>query len=114
MGEIISSATTVNSCNLSIRTAIVTYLCKLRLGVSNRLLTCVFQLSDKRTVSRIINSARQAILKDFVPYNLEFEHITCRDVIDHHTTTIAQELTYGDSFNTAIVVIDGTYIAGVA
>ena len=69
----------------------------------------MFQLPDKRTVSRIIDSARQAILKDFVPYNLGFEHITRRDVIDHHTTTIARELMCGDNF-TAIVVIDGTYI----
>ena len=69
----------------------------------------MFQLPDKRTVSRIIDSARQAILKDFVPYNLGFEHITRRDVIDHHTTTIARELMSGDNF-TAIVVIDGTYI----
>ena len=79
------------------------------LGLSNRLLACMFQLPDKRTVSRIIDSARQAILKDFVPYNLGFEHITRRDVIDHHTTTIARELMCGDNF-TAIVVIDGTYI----
>ena len=46
------------------------YLCKLRLGVSNRLLTSMFQLPDKRIVSRIINSARQAILKTFIPNNL--------------------------------------------
>ena len=104
------SSTMRNSCNRSIRTAIGIYLCKRRLGVSNRLLACMFQLPDKRTVSRIIDSARQAILKDFVPYNLGFEHITRRDVIDHYTTTIARELMCGDSFNTAIVVIDGTYI----
>ena len=108
--EIISSSTMRNSCNRSMRTAIGVYLCISRLGVSNRLLTCMFQLPDKRTVSRIIDSARQAILKDFVSYNLGFEHITHRDVIDHHTTTIARELMRGDSFNTAIVVIDGTYI----
>ena len=59
---------------------------------------------------RELSSARQAILKDFVPCNLGFEHITHRDVIDHHTTTIARELMCGDTFNTAIVVIDGTYI----
>ena len=110
LAEIISSSAMRNSCNRSIRTAIGIYLCKLRLGLSNRLLACMFQLPDKRAVSRIIDSARQAILKDFVLYNLGFEHITRRDVIDHHTTTIARELMCGDSFNTAIVVIDGTYI----
>ena len=99
-----------NSCNRSIRTAIGIYLCKIRLGVSNRLLACMFQLPDKRAVSRTIDSAPQAILKDFVPYNLRFEHTIRLDVIDHHTTTIARELMCGDRFNTAIVVIDGTNI----
>ena len=33
-----------------------------------------------------------------------------RDVIDHHTTTIARKLMCGDSFNTAIIVIEGIYI----
>ena len=108
--EIISSSGIRNSCNRSIRTAIGIYLCKLRLGLSNRLLACMFQLPNKRTVSRIIDSARQAISKDFVPSNLGFGHVTRQDVIDHHTTTIARELMCGDGSNTAIVVIDGTYI----
>ena len=110
LAQIISSSTMRNSGNLSIRTAIGIYLCKLHLGVSNRLLACMFQLPDKKRVSRIIDSARQAIIKDFVPYNLGFGQITLLDVIDHHTTTIARELMCGDSFNTAIVVIDGPYI----
>jgi hypothetical protein len=108
--EIISSSNIRNSCNRSVRSAIGIYLCKLRLGLSNRLLACMFELPDKRTVSRIIDSARQAILKNFVPYNLGFGHITRQDVIDHHTTTIARELMCGGNSNTAILVIDGTYI----
>jgi hypothetical protein len=108
--EIISSSNIRNSCNRSVRTAIGIYLCKLRLGLSNRLLASMFQLPDKRTVSRIIDSARQAILKSFVPYNLGFGHVKRQDVIDRHTTTIARELMCGGSSNTAVVVIDGTYI----
>ena len=50
----------------------------------------MFQLPDKRTVSKTINSARQAILKNFVPYNLGFKHVTRQDVIDYNTTTIAR------------------------
>ena len=42
--------------------------------------------------------------------NLGFGHITRDDVIHHHTTTIARELMCGGTSNTAIVVIDGTYI----
>jgi hypothetical protein len=108
--QIVSSSSIRNSCNRSIRTAIGIYLSKLHLGLSNRLLACMFELPDKRTVSRIIDSARQAILKSFVPFNLGFSHITRQDVINHHTTTIARELMCGGASNTAILVIDGTYI----
>jgi hypothetical protein len=108
--DIISSSSIRNSSNRSIRTAVGLYLCKLRLGLSNRFLACMFQLPDKRTVSRIIDSARQAISKSFVPNNLGFEHITRQDVIDHHTTTIARELMCGGGSETAILVFDGTYI----
>lgn len=108
--EIVSSSSIRNSTNRSIRTAIGIYLCKLRLGLSNRLLACMFQLPDKKAVSRIIHSARQAILKSFVPYNLGFGHVTRQDVIDRHTTTIARELMCEGASSTAIIVIDGTYI----
>ncbi|CAF1025014.1 unnamed protein product [Rotaria magnacalcarata] len=107
--QIISLSTIRSSCNRSIRTAVGIYLCKLRLGISNRILPCMFQIADKRTVSRIINSARQAIVKSFVPDNFGFGHVTREDVIGRHTTTIARELMCGgDSTEAAIIIIDGT------
>ncbi|CAF2923281.1 unnamed protein product, partial [Rotaria sp. Silwood2] len=109
--EIISTSGIRNSPDRSIRTAIGIYLCKLRLGLSNRLLACMFQLPENRTISKTIDSVRQAILKKFVPYNWGFGHVTCQDVIDHHKTTIARGLTCnGGGSNTTIVVIDSTYI----
>ncbi|CAF1333210.1 unnamed protein product [Rotaria sp. Silwood1] len=109
--QIISTSGIRNSSNRSIKTAIGIYLCKPRLGLSNHLLVCMFQLSDKRTNSKTIDSARQAVLNNFVPYNLGFGHVTCQDVIDHHATTISGELMCdGGGSNTAIVVIDDTYI----
>lgn len=70
----------------------------------------MFQLPDKREVSRVINSARKALVEDFVPYNLGFGHVTRQELIERHTTTIARELMCGGGDDTAIVVIDGTYI----
>ncbi|CAM4836118.1 unnamed protein product [Rotaria magnacalcarata] len=58
--QIIYSSAIRAFCNRSIRTAI----------------------ADKRTVSRIINSARYAIVKSFVSDNLGFGHVTREDVID--------------------------------
>ncbi|CAF4568929.1 unnamed protein product [Rotaria socialis] len=109
--QITSSSIIRPSCNRSIRTAVGIFLCKLRLGISNRLLACMFQIADKRTVSRIINSARQAIVKSFVPDNLGFGHVTREDVIGRHTAAIARELMCGgDSTDTTIIIIDGAYL----
>ncbi|CAF2249795.1 unnamed protein product, partial [Rotaria magnacalcarata] len=55
--------------------------------------------------------ARQAIVKSFVPDNLGFEHVTRQYVIGRDTTAIARELMCGgDSTDTAIIIIDGTYL----
>jgi hypothetical protein len=108
--EVVSTANVKNSCNRSVRTAIGLYLCKLRLGLSNSLLMIMFELPDKRVVSRIINSARQALMESFVPYNLGFNHVTRQEIIDNHTTTIARELMCDGGKDTAVVVVDGTYI----
>ena len=106
----ISESTIRNSSNRSIRTALAILLCKLRLGLSNSLLAVLFQLPDKRAVSRSLESARNALMSEFVPNNLGFNHITRRKIIHQHTSTIAQQLTCADEPDTAIVVIDGTYI----
>ena len=75
------------------------------------MLACMFEIEDKRSVSRIINSARQAIVQTLVPNNLGFGHVTCQHIIDRHTTTIARELLCGGvNTKTAILVIDGTYL----
>ncbi|CAF4022223.1 unnamed protein product [Rotaria magnacalcarata] len=56
-------------------------------------------------------SADQAIVKSFVPDNLGFGHVTPQDVIGRHTTAIARELMCGgDSTDTEIIIIDGTYL----
>ncbi|CAF4911820.1 unnamed protein product [Rotaria socialis] len=78
--------------------------------MSNTLLTVLFQLPDKRTVSRCIESARSALINEFVPKNLGFAHIGRNDIIHQHTSTLAQYLLCENEPNTAIVVIDSTYI----
>lgn len=99
-----------NSSNRSIRTTIAILLCKLRLGLSNTLLAILFQLSDKRAVSRTVKSARGALMKNFVPYYLGFNHITCHEIIEQKTSTISELLMCDDESNQAIVVADSTYI----
>ena len=105
-----SSSSARNSYQRSIRTAIGIYLCKLLLGLSNRLLSITFDLPDKRTVSRILISARQALKVSFTSSNLGFGHVTRQCIIDQHTTAISQQLICDGGKDTAMLVLDGTYI----
>ena len=93
----------------SIRVAVAFFLTKMRLGLSNKVLALIFQLEDKRSVSRIIYSVRKAMVTDFVPKYLGFHHISRQTVIDHHTTAIARELLLNTP-NQLAIVIDSTYI----
>ena len=58
----------------SVHVAIVVFLTKLRLGLSNRVLATLFHL-DNRVVSHIISQVRKALINDFVPYYLGLQHI---------------------------------------
>ena len=99
-----------NSSNRSIRTAIGILLCKLRLGLSNELLAILFELPDKRAVSRADESARNALMSEFVPSNVGFNHISRGETINQHTTNIAKQLMCENDNDTAVVVVDSTYI----
>ncbi len=96
------------SAKRSVRTTIGLLLCKLRLGLSNRVLSSLFQV-NKMTVSRAIHSATKALMDDFVPKNIGFQHIDRDTIIKNHTTTIAKEL-IGGGKDVAILVADGTYL----
>jgi hypothetical protein len=49
-------------------------------------------------------------MNEFVPNNLGFNHVTRHEVIHQHTSTIAQQLMCTNESDTAIAVIDGTYL----
>ncbi|CAF1549851.1 unnamed protein product [Didymodactylos carnosus] len=63
----------------SIRTAVACLLCKLWLDLSNTVLGLLFELPDKQAVSRVIESARKALLESFVSDHLEFSHINTEE-----------------------------------
>ena len=93
----------------SVRTCIGMLLMKLKTGMSNNVLATLFSVS-KTALRRAINSARTALARDFVPYNLGFQHVTREEIINNHTRPIAQTLFGVEGNPPAIVVIDGTYI----
>lgn len=93
----------------SLRKSTAIFLCKLKSGLSNQILSTLFRTS-KSSLRRAISAVRNAMMTCFVPYNLGFEHITREDVINDHTRHLAQTL-FGDiDKSQAILVLDGTYI----
>ncbi|XP_076085751.1 uncharacterized protein LOC143056545 [Mytilus galloprovincialis] len=92
----------------SVRTCIGIFLTKLKSGLSNKLLSTLFNLG-KDSVRRAIASARKYLSENFVPSNLGFNHISREEVITSHTRPLAQSL-FGKGMYPAIIVADGTYI----
>ena len=98
-----------NTENRSASMAIGCLLVKLRLGLSNTVLATLFCFSDKRTVGHVLESARVALMKNFVQYHLGFEHIIREAVIREHTRPLAKQL-LASGKDVAILVMDGTYL----
>lgn len=101
-----SMRTTINR---SVHTAVGCLLTKLRLGLSNNVLATLFSFSDKRIVGHILESARQSLVKNFVPGHLGFEHISRERIIRDHTRPLAKYLLTGGK-DSVVLILDGTYI----
>ncbi len=69
------------SCNRTIRTAVGIFFTKLRLALSNRVLTTLFNIDSVRITGKIVHQVRKALLKDFVPEYMGVGHISREKVI---------------------------------
>ncbi|CAF3420891.1 unnamed protein product, partial [Rotaria sp. Silwood2] len=95
--------------NRSVSMAIGCLLTKLRIGLSNDVLSTLFSFDDKRTIGHIVESARKALIENFVPSYLGFHHISRETVIKCHTRPLAKQLLTGGN-DAAILVLDSTYL----
>jgi len=98
-----------NSFNRSIRNAVGLFLAKLRLGISNKVLTTIFQFSNPKAVSRTLSTVRQAMVSEFVPRYIGFNSITRQDVINNYSSPLATRL-LSENPHALVLVIDGTYL----
>lgn len=98
-----------NSSNRSIRNAIGLFLAKLRLGVRNKVLTTMFQYSNRKAVSRTLATVRQTMVSAFVPLYVGFNNITRHDVINRYSSPLATHLLSSNP-QALVLVVDGTYI----
>jgi hypothetical protein len=97
-----------NSSLRSKRVALALFLCKLRLGLSNNILSSLFHLPDKDAVSHTFHGVRKELLKQFVSQHIGFGHISRQEIIDQHTTEIAKKLV-GSQQNQVCCVADGMF-----
>ncbi|CAF1143835.1 unnamed protein product [Adineta ricciae] len=98
-----------NSYVRSIRVGLALFLVKMRLSVSNRVLSSLFHMKNKHVASRIVHAIVEGLLKNFVPKHLGFQHIDRRTVLNCHQTLIASQL-MADRDDQGILVMDGTYL----
>ncbi|XP_048741615.2 uncharacterized protein LOC125655389 [Ostrea edulis] len=61
-------------------------------------------------IRRAVQSARKALMAEFVPRNLGFSHITREEIIQTHTRPLAQQILSNVTSAPAILVLDGTHI----
>ena len=74
------------------RCALGAFMLKLRCGLSLSKIGSIIAFYNKKGyLSRIIKSIREELMKNFVPYNIGFGHLTKQDVIDYHTRPLAND-----------------------
>ncbi|CAG2220876.1 unnamed protein product [Mytilus edulis] len=93
----------------SIRTCLAILLVKLRTGLSNTILGTLFSLKSYN-IRRAVHSARESLIKNFVPSFLGFNHMSHSVFAQSHTTPTAKTLFTGNNEDTAVLILDGTYI----
>ncbi|EZA54546.1 hypothetical protein X777_05526, partial [Ooceraea biroi] len=89
---------------------LLTFLCKLRQGLSDEFLKVIFNYSSRQAVSLAIGTVRKSLMQRFVPSNIGFQAITRENYIARHVTEFSNAL-YNPEPNVprAIAYIDGTY-----
>jgi hypothetical protein len=90
--SIIPTSVIYNTVLRSARQAIACLLTKLRLGLSHETLAILFSLPNPKAVTRVLESARLALMRYFVPNNLGFQHISRDEVIRERTRPLAKAL----------------------
>ena len=94
----------------SVRQSVGILFTKLRTGLSSSTLKTIFNINTSLGVCKIIRKARKALVAQFVPKFLGFNHISRDSVVNNHTTIFARELLASGNTDTAILILDGTYI----
>ena len=88
--------------------ALAIFLAKIRLELSNRVLACLYRLTSKRSVSHICHQVQVALMQDFVPNHVGFQHVSREAILAQHQTVVATELLTNGP-DQIVLIADGTY-----
>lgn len=89
---------------------LLTFLCKLRQGLSDDFLKVIFNYPSRQSTSLAMATVRKSLAQRFVQENIGFDAITRAMFIDRHVPPFANHLYNNEPDNAkAIVYIDGTY-----
>ena len=105
----LSDSNIKHSFNRSLRNAVGLSLTKLRLRISNKILTNISQLSNHKAIARTLTAVGQAMVINFVLYYAVFSHISRETVIKEYSSSLATQL-LTEQTNTAVLVIDGIHL----
>ena len=92
----------------SVREASAIFLAKVRLGFSNQVLACLFRLTSKQSVSHICHQVRVALMQDFVPNHVGFQHVPRETILAQHQAAVTTELLTNGP-DEIVLIADGTY-----
>lgn len=93
------------------RIDLLTFLCKMRQGLSDNFLKILFGYSSRSAVSMVIQTVRKSLMQRFVRANIGFGAITREEYINQHVSDFANELYNPEPANkVAIAYFDATYV----
>lgn len=89
--------------------ALVIFLMKLRLGISNKMISSILQLEREQQVSDYCKQIIRSFEEDILPFHFGINSVSRQQLIQNHTTNISKAL-FNTTDDQLIIICDGTYI----
>lgn len=97
-----------NTKTRSSRNALAIFLMKLRLNLSQAVLSVLFNIKNQCTISRIIKTVMKSLKKNFVPKYHGYNHISREDILQKHSSDYFSKMLNTNDDN-LVLILDGTY-----
>lgn len=89
--------------------ALVIFLMKLRLGISNKMISSILQLDREQQVSDYCKQIIRSFEKYILPLHFGINSVSRQQLIQNHTNNISKAL-FNTTDDQLLIICDGTYI----